>query len=155
MATVNKGQRQRSSKKRNSWWRFKRRLKRFLEFHAAKLGRAVGKFLRFFRFFGKSAVWVIVIGIVIILTTVTESGWMELTDVLLRNVTFLGVIRDILFVILGFAMGRSLSRKKRKHHTRTRDKLPEERVQKPIQPETLEITSLKATKPTAEQPKQE
>ena len=59
----------------------------------------------------KAIAWIIVCGIFIILTRVT--GWQEIANVLTENLTPVGILRDILLVMLGVAVGRSFPKKKR------------------------------------------
>ena len=138
MATVNKGQqeqqtRHRASKKRPSlkWWL--KNWPRFLFFFCAEILRIIAK----------SIIWILIIGAFIVLTSIT--GWQELADVLFRNLTLVGIIRDLLLVLLGVAMGRSFRRKRRNKVTR---KEVEEKEQVP------EKTQVKAEAQPVEPPKE-
>ena len=62
------------------------------------------------RIIGKFIIWILIIGVVITLTSISEGGWQELANVLFGNLTLSGVIRDVLLVLLGVGMGRSLSK---------------------------------------------
>lgn len=112
MATENK--RQRSSKKRPplKWWI--KNWPRFLGFCCAEILKIIAK----------SIIWILIIGAFIVLTSIT--GWKELADVLFRNLSLVGVIRDLLLVLLGVAMGRSFRRK-----GRNKARKVEEKVQAP------------------------
>ena len=83
-----------------------------------------------------------IIGAFIVLTSIT--GWQELADVLFRNLTLVGIIRDLLLVLLGVAMGRSFRRKRRNKATRK----VEEKGQVP------EKTQVKAEAQPVEPPKE-
>ena len=62
------------------------------------------------RIIGKFIIWILIIGVVITLTSISDGGWQELSNVLFGNLTLSGVIRDVLLVLLGVGMGRSLSK---------------------------------------------
>ena len=91
------------------------------------------------RILAKSITWVIVIGAFIVLTSITDSGWQELADVLFKYLTIGGIIRDVLFVILGVAMGRSLGRSfggKRRNKAKRKVQQEKEQV-----PEKTQVTA--------------
>lgn len=62
------------------------------------------------RIIGKFIIWILIIGLVITLTSISDAGWQELANVLFGNLTLVGVIRDILLVLLGVGMGCSFSK---------------------------------------------
>lgn len=115
-------ERQRSSKRKRpplKWWI--KNWPKFLMFCCAEA-------VEMLRIIAKSIIWVIVIGAFIVLTSITDSGWQELADVLFKYLTIGGIIRDVLFVLLGVAMGRSFRGKRRNKVTR---KVEQEKEQVP------------------------
>ena len=83
---------------------------------------------RFCWIISKAIVWIVLCGLVIVLTRVT--GWQEIANVLTENLTPVGILRDILLVMLGVAVGRSYPKKKKKTTKNTNKKEASSSVQK-------------------------
>ena len=86
---------------------------------------------------GKAIIWILIIGAFITLTSI--SDWHELTKVLFGNITFFGVIRDIVLVIIGIAMGKSFKNKSAKSSKRGKQNQKTENETKTVKDESVKL----------------